>query len=155
MDLAEKPDTKGDRNNSTDAAMDPTAAPKGLKGETTIEKVPISHNNYYILKTVLKLRCQPTSGRLHSAIYKKCSRYPTLEEAKKKAKLQKKKRIVNGLNYFLTLHTGGNSTQTVLLYKIQQTQLSVLGKLQLFVRRMLVMFQRSITLLSALMFLPS
>ena len=52
------------------------------------------------------------------------------------------------------MHSGGRSTtQTILLYKNQQTQLSILHELELLVRRMLVMFQRSITLLSRLIFL--
>ena len=55
----------------------------------------------------LKLRCQPTSekkhalaGHLKSAISKKLPQYSSLEEAKQKAKPQKKKRIVNGLKLF-------------------------------------------------------
>ena len=59
------------------------------------------------MKTELKLRCQPMSGkkhvlaqRLHSEINKKLPRHSTLKEAKKKAKPQKKKRIVKVLKLF-------------------------------------------------------
>ena len=51
----------------------------------------------------------------------------------------------------MILYFGGNSTQTLLLqYNNQQTQPYVLHELQLLVRRMLIMVQRSITLLSSL-----
>ena len=94
VDATDKTDTEEDRDNSTVAA-DPAAAPEeGLKEKQQLKIFQSATTTLTWLKTELKLRCQPTSGkkhvltgRLHSAINKKLPRYSTLEEAKKKAKL--------------------------------------------------------------------
>ena len=54
-----------------------------------------------------------------------------MEEAKRKAKSQKHKKMTMPQNYSLMQPFGGNSTQTLLLSKNQQTQSSVLQKPQL------------------------